>query len=980
MDTEQNFKLRQTVRNGTIKLNRTFLKTIACNGKLSEKNTFNILHQNIQSFRNKAELLEVALLQNNYNIICISEHWLNSNQPLILNGYTVVTRYSRNIMKNGGVAILAKSQLKCNVIPEIINFVVEQDFECVGAVASINTNINIIILTIYRAPKSNFSNFITKLNDIMEFLTHKYKNYNFVIVGDFNIDFKDHESNHFRQISDTLLIYGLDITIHDPTRITPHSSTCIDNIFTDINCNLYTAETVNYCLADHFGQHISINCNTKHIESPYYKYRVTSSTNLHELNSLLKNISWPIFDLSEDNVDVSWNYFISTLKHQVNLTCPLKPKIKTSTPKPKWITTGIILSSLNLKKLYYLTAQFKLNSNLKLYYNKYKYIYRKVVRLAKKMNNCEQINKSNNKTKTVWKIINKTTKEKSSNIIDELNIGNRMITDKKDIANYFNNYFSKVPEILTGTLKPGNEVNVSYIEYINKSIFLQPVTENEIYNITYSLKNTNSAGIDEITSKIVKSCIPYIVAPLQHLINLTLKHGSFPTILKQAIIKPIYKKGNKANMENYRPIALLSVFSKILEKCVASRIYSFLNKFNILNKNQFGFRKNLNTSDAVIKLLNTVYKSTDDKYLTLAIFADLSKAFDCVDHKILLKKLDYLGIRGVAHSWIASYLSNRTQIVKIGSSISSPVTLTSSVPQGSVIGPLLYILYVNDFPNSIKNGLVTQFADDTSCLQSSQSLDNLVILTNTNLNKMSDWFKNNKLVLNSSKTATMMFNVPNECRNPINKQLSLALKCVEHTKFLGITIDVNFSWKIHINEISVKLARACFCLRKIKQLTNFSTCKTYYYSNFQSILCYGITCWGIVADAHRIFVLQKKAMRIMCGEPPRTSCKDLFKKHKILPFPCIYILETLILGFKKKSDFNLLGDTHDYNTRNGKRLLMVPKHRTCLYERSPYYMAVKLFNKLPEYIKVLKSLKKFKQHLKDYLLEKCFYSLTDFFI
>jgi hypothetical protein len=509
-------------------------------------------------------------------------------------------------MNNGGVAILAKSSIKCDKICDIDKFIIEEDFESVGVTISISNKINIVILTIYRTPKSNFNNFIINLNLTLDKLLNKYTNSKFIVVGDFNIDFFNINSNNFKNITDTFLTFGMERTIYDPARVTRHSSTCIDNIFTNINCNEYYAKTVNMCMSDHFGQQISI-IHSATQQNISHRYRATGQQNLNELNYLLSKESWNSFALSEYDVNASWDNFITILKHHINTSCPKinVKKPKTSNNKKQWITKGIIKSSNTVKNLYNLTTNFGSDINLINHYNKYKSIYRSIVRLAKKRYNSNLIENATNRSKTVWNVINKTIKSAETNVIDKIEINDSVVQDPNKIANSFNNYFIKISQILTSNIEPSLNINNSKIKlkFHNNSLYLEPIDENEIVNIVQLLKNTSSAGTDEITSKIVKSCLPYILKPLQYLINLSFEQGIFPNILKTSIVKPIYKKGDKKKLENYRPISLLSVFSKILEKAIANRIYVFFEKFELLNPYQFGYRKKLNTIDMLLLLL-----------------------------------------------------------------------------------------------------------------------------------------------------------------------------------------------------------------------------------------------------------------------------------------------------------------------------------------------------------------------------------------
>lgn len=949
--------------------------------------TFTIVHQNMQCIRNKIEQLEAIFLENKIDIFCVTEHWLHPQEPLNIDGYTVVSRFSRTIKGKGGVAILSKNTIDCNEVTDIQKYIIEGVFECVGTTVSLSNDINLVILTVYRIPNSNFESFIYNFNMTMDSLSKKFHKYKFIIVGDFNIDFLDPRTNHYKTLTDSFLTFNINFTIKDPTRVTKYSSTCIDNICTDLNSSCFKTGLLNLCVSDHYGQYMSINSNNSLSKLTLNTTRVRSTAphNLEELNYLLSKESWnSITDVESKangycKTDELWADFINTLKYHINVSCPFK-SIKLKNKYSPWLTKGIMKSSITLKHLYNLSKLNNFEPALTNHYKLYKSTYRKVIKLAKKLYYCGKISTSSNKSKTMWSIINKETKNiENRNTIKEISHNGLTITDPQSIANNFNDYFTSIPDKLISTLEPSNCSELFNFKSLDNSFFFEPVCISELFNIIRDLKNTNSSGFDDISTKIIKSCLPYIIFPLQHLINLSFKEGKFPEVLKTSVIKPVYKKGNKNNMDNYRPIALLSIFSKMLEKCLVNRMYRFFHKFKVLSPHQFGFRKDCSTSDAITSFIDITSKNMDQKQYTLALFADLKKAFDCVDLDILLAKLEKLGIRGPILRWIASFLCNRPQVVQIDNIFSECRILNRSVPQGSVGGPLYYLIYVNDFPACVTEGHVIKFADDTNCIYSDSAVDGLINKVNSSLLNIKTWFTNNKLVLNLNKTVFMCFNKNIETINYIKEHINFNFDHVDNSKFLGVVIDNKLNWKNHIHTISAKLAKACFCIKRLKQLTNTSTCRVLYFSNFYSIMAYGIVCWGMASDSERIFVLQKRAIRLMCGKPPRTPCRELFKSHKILPFPCVYILESLLLAYKNKNknQYYHLNSHHNYDTRNGHKLL-IPIHHTKLYTKSPYLMGITLFNHLPKYCLELGNLKLFKREIKTLLLEQCFYSVQEY--
>ena len=293
--------------------------------------------------------------------------------------------------------------------------------------------------------------------------------------------------------------------------------------------------------------------------------------------------------------------------------------------------------------------------------------------------------------------------------------------------------------------------------YYDKSLFFTPTDEEEIFKIVRTLKSGRSTGYDGISMNLLKKVITYIIAPLTYIFNLSISTGKCPNSLKIAKVIPIYKKDDPSLLTNYRPISILPSISKILEKIIYKRLYIFLNVNNLLVPNQFGFRKKHSTDYAIIQLLNKVTECFSNKKHLIGIFMDLSKAFDTIDHDILIYKLKRYGIHGLALSWIIDYLYNRKQYVSFQSSVSSKSNITCGVPQGSILGPLLFLVYINDIINSSSLLSFILFADDTNIFYSNKNFETLINVLNIEISKVLHWFLCNKLSLNISKTNFIRF-------------------------------------------------------------------------------------------------------------------------------------------------------------------------------------------------------------------------------
>ena len=466
-----------------------------------------------------------------------------------------------------------------------------------------------------------------------------------------------------------------------------------------------------------------------------------------------------------------------------------------------------------------------------------------------------------------------------------------MMIDKKitsnptDIAEGFNNYFSSVAEKLLPKNTPGSKHFSTYLQDPLKANFtFNPTDTVEVMSIIDSL-GSESSGPFSIPTGILQSLKANLCHPLTAIINMSFITGIYPDQLKTAKVIPVFKKGDKLLVSNYRPISLLSNINKIYEKLVYKRLYSFLNIHNCIYELQFGFRAGHSTNHALFSLTEKIRVALDTGNFACGIFVDFQKAFDTVDHEILLKKLEYYGVRGVANNWFKSYLTNRKQFVSINGFDSTYKPMKYGVPQGSVLGPLLFLIYINDLHKAIKFSVTHHFADDTSLLYVNKSIKNIQRRVNLDLRFLSTWLNANKISLNASKTELLMFRDP---RKKINFDLKITVDGKKITpskfvKYLGIYIDNHLSWQKQEQNLRSRLARAAGMLSKIRYYVSFETLRMVYFGIFSSILTYGAQIWGQHARiVKKLQIIQNRAIRFMNFKPYRFSAAPLFKSSGIL--------------------------------------------------------------------------------------------------
>lgn len=389
--------------------------------------------------------------------------------------------------------------------------------------------------------------------------------------------------------------------------------------------------------------------------------------------------------------------------------------------------------------------------------------------------------------------------------------------------------------------------------------------------------------------------------PLTHICNISFSTGVVPSQLKVAKVKPLFKSGEPDIFTNYRPISLLPVFSKVLERLFYNRLINFVNN-NILYERQYDFRHKLSTSLAVIDLLKDVTDSIDKNAHTIGVFIDLKKAFDTVDHKIMLKKLNFYAVRGIPLKWLDSYLSNRYQYVSYNDVSSCKLPVVCGVPQGSILGPLLFIIYVNDMCESSKLLKFILFADDTNIFYSNNNSDDLETVVNNELFKLTIWFKANKLSLNISKTNYMLFRSNRRnCIDNFNIFLdNVNIEKVCSSKFLGVVIDDCLSWTKHIQEILSKISKNFGVLCRVKHILSTRNMYTLYCSLILPYLQYCCLIWGNTyrRRLNPLIRIQKKIVRVVCKKPYLTPTSPLFYELKVLKLVDLIDIETLVFMFK----------------------------------------------------------------------------------
>ncbi|XP_054289739.1 uncharacterized protein LOC129005016 [Macrosteles quadrilineatus] len=822
-------------------------------------------------------------------------------------------------------------------------------------------DISTILICVYRSPDGAFESFVYQLELCLDYLSRLCPR-KLVICGDFNVHL-ERQSREEATFVNLLRSYGLYVTSRLPTR----GLACLDATATNIDSWDYEVKVVSSVVADHDGAVLlkikadEVRSNTSYADKNVATKRFIDKDNLPLLIDELNIVDWNCLGLQlTTEPDTAFRLFLDLIQDKFDVVYPVKiyklgsKKTKCTAIDKSWYSSDLRkLRSLVILVHDHYKLAVDLNQKVKFFalYSKLKKDYSAKVKEAKKVSNVNKILKASNTCKAAWDVVNEHRRSSPS----------PKITASPDV---FNDYFVRIADDIINNLSllQHEDPVAAVTDYATNHTLTSwtEVSERYIISLVKGFKNSDSQDVNGISCSILKGIIHLICTPLTKLVNLCLLKGSFPDVLKVARTIPIFKKGDPSDPSNYRPISILPVFSKVLETVMKRQLVKYFEDNNLLSDAQHGFRSGRSTTTALMNLTDLISDAFECNDSVMLRLCDLSKAFDVVSHNILLGKLKKYGIGGTVLCSLQKYLENRRQFVSVNGVSSNVQVVPHGVPQGSVLGPLLFSIMINDL---WLNGCTLLFADDTTLVTRGKDINLLRDTADELFVEAKSWFVANRFKINYEKTQSLMCTLKSRTDHE------------EAVKFLGFWLDSRLNWSNHIDKVCVRLSRVLYLLRKLRDEITKTYLVTIYHALFHSHLMYGIVLWGHSPACHEILLLQKKAVRVITSKGPREHCRPIFKELGILTVVSQYVLNILVLLKENLSDFVTRGDRHEYGIRRAHDLDM-PRCRLSHTLRRYPRSAIKIYNSLPNHLRNLDGTA-FKSELKNLLTNRPLYSLDE---
>ena len=923
---------------------------------------------NVRSLYRKIDEVHHIILSKNFHIFGINETWLDSfitDDELSLEGYDLI-RCDRN-RHGGGVCLFIKQSISYNVLHDVNNCV-----ESVWIKVTVNSQ-NFGIGCAYRPPSADNTYYNAMLDQIEQV---KCATAGMILMGDLNFNYTVNEKPTcpVRYIE---AAYELTQLVNKPTRITESSSSLLDVILTSVPENHEVTDVLSVALSDHYLVWTVLKTCFRSANGTHNTVTYRDFSNFNDQNFINELATSPVINktITVDAFVSDWNVFKSTFNSISNKHAPMVTRRHKQRFNP-WITNDIV------KLMYQRDHTKKKLDKLKTTeiateYRKLRNKVTQMIRLAKRTYFDTELSKVATNPKETWKLIDKITGGHS-----------KQRPPKEISAQDFNDYFSNIGAETVKHLPPATDP--PWKGPVSRNVFkLQPISSLSVVKHLKKLGHKTSSDVLGMDNKLLYISADIIAPLLTQFFNMSILTGTIPKDWKFARVTPVFKgKGDKLNKNNYRPISVISHIAKIFEREIQSQFMKYLVENDFISIDQSAYRQYHGTHTSLQRVVDDWLDVICDEMYVGVCLLDISKCFDTINHQILCKKLKNYGILNNEYDFFKSYLSERSQIVSCNNDTSSISEVCLGVPQGSVLGPILFLLYVNDVNQHIHLGTANIYADDTLIYYAGNSLKDVEMVLQKCLDDVSQWYDGNRLVVNPSKCVSLLITAKHKQSEDNNLTVTMnnnAITQVNTTNYLGVNINECLSWDNHIEKLCSQLSFKISRLARIRSFTPSHVLRKMYFACIQTTIDYAINVWGNTSliNINKVQRLQNFAARILSNNFDYVNHRgiDILKDLCIMNVKQRAVYFNLILMFKcihglapeyLSSQIIMACEVADRSTRfNNYNNVYVPFPRKDIFKSSFIYNSSHLWNEMPNDLKEITCLHAFKLSLKKYIFT-CF--------
>ena len=872
------------------------------------KNTkgMHIAHLNVRSLVNKWDNIKANFLDSGIHVLSISESWLHELLPdnlFCLSNNYVLIRNDRSWndahnsslppKKGGGICMYVSNKLDFSDTNFAHLNSSNKDLESQWVSVAQKPNKTILLGNLYRPPQGDIQFFFDMIENKLEDVDLQWTEV--ILMGDINIDLLDKQNNAGKELLDLMKQLGLRQLIRDPTQYSQHKNSCIDLFFTNSDI-IANSGVCNVNISDHQMILLTRKKIKLHKQKCSFIGRSYRNYNKEIFQERLTQADWTFLQ-NDLTVQEQWDKWLNNIHDILNVMCPSKT-FKISQIKQPWITPRLIELIKDKDKVLKNAKKHKDKPELWVEAKRFRNACTNRLRKARADYIKDQLVTHSNNQKKFWNHIQNVLPTTGNNkkIISLLD-NDKNNVEPEDTADFINNFFINIGPNLA------KKCNLEW-EYIGPtsdgSISEISTTPDEIMNICKSININKASCVDNVASEILRDAFLAVPDKLCLLFNNCFTNAIIPTTWKCARVTPLPKSGNSQTVSNYRPISLLPLLSKLIEKIVHRRLYDYLMEFDLLDKRQGGFRPEHSIVKTCAYFTEDLYQAINNNEITIAVYIDAMKAFDTVNHQILIKKMQKIGIQGNFLGWVKNYLSDRKQCTIANDIVSDVHNITCGVPQGSVLGPLLFILYINDITNSVVNSKVSMYADDTVLYISHKKVETAITLIQSDLNGLYTWCNRNKLYINCKKTKYCLYGMRSSVKKSKMRDIQLSLNTyilerVCSYKYLGLILDEHLNYNKQIKEMNKLVSHKLYLLSKVRKYLTTAACINIFKTMVLSLIEYcDIVYAGTSAtNLTKVDGLFYRGLRICLDSKNRMSRKLLCTECKVAPLEdrrCAHLL------------------------------------------------------------------------------------------